>query len=67
MTVDPANGTYWYYSDPTDVDIMIQNNGTWQGYIHGCLQRGKTRARAGISNVTGWHIREVSSATDAVL
>jgi len=30
--IDPANGTYWYYSDATTVDIMIQNNGTWQGY-----------------------------------
>jgi len=30
--VDPANGTYWYYSDPTDADIMIQNNGIWNGY-----------------------------------
>lgn len=30
--VDPANGTYWYYSDATDVDIMIQNNGIFAGY-----------------------------------
>ena len=30
--VDPANGTYWYYSDATDADIMIQNNGEWCGY-----------------------------------
>jgi hypothetical protein len=30
--VDPANGTYWYYSDATDADIMIQNNGAWCGY-----------------------------------
>ena len=30
--IDPANGTYWYYSDATTVDIMIQNNGTWNGY-----------------------------------
>lgn len=30
--IDPADGTYWYYSDATTVDIMIQNNGTWQGY-----------------------------------
>ena len=30
--VDPANGTYWYYSDATDADIMIQNNGIWCGY-----------------------------------
>jgi hypothetical protein len=30
--MDPASGTYWYYSDPTQVDIMISNNGVWQGY-----------------------------------
>jgi len=30
--IDPANGTYWYYSDATTVDIMIQNNGGWYGY-----------------------------------
>ena len=29
---DPADGRLWYYSDPTQVDIMIQNNGSWQGY-----------------------------------
>ena len=29
---DPADGTYWYYSDPTQVDIMIQQNGAWVGY-----------------------------------
>jgi hypothetical protein len=30
--VNPANGTYWYYSDATQADIMIQNNGVWCGY-----------------------------------
>jgi hypothetical protein len=30
--VDPSDGTLWYYSDATDVDIMIQNNGIWAGY-----------------------------------
>jgi hypothetical protein len=30
--IDPANGTLWYYSDATTVDIMIQNNGDWNGY-----------------------------------
>ena len=30
--VDPSNGTLWYYSDATTVDIMIQNNGDWNGY-----------------------------------
>ena len=29
---DPASGTYWYYSDATTADIMIQNNGAWYGY-----------------------------------
>jgi len=31
-SVNPANGTYWYYSDATTADIMIQNNGAWMGY-----------------------------------
>ena len=30
--IDPASGTYWYYSDATTADIMIQNNGAWMGY-----------------------------------
>jgi len=29
---NPADGTYWYYSTPSQVDIMIQNNGQWYGY-----------------------------------
>jgi hypothetical protein len=29
---NPLNGTYWYYSDTTQVDIMIQDGGRWQGY-----------------------------------
>ena len=29
---NPATGTYWYYSDATQADIMIQNNGAWIGY-----------------------------------
>ena len=31
-SINPADGTYWYYSDATTADIMIQNNGEWQGY-----------------------------------
>ena len=27
----PADGTLWYYGDPSTVDIMINNNG-WKGY-----------------------------------
>jgi hypothetical protein len=29
---NPSSGTYWYYSDSTQADIMIQNNGQWVGY-----------------------------------
>jgi hypothetical protein len=28
----PAQGTYWYYSDPTAVDIMINSGTAWVGY-----------------------------------
>jgi len=31
-STDPVNGTLWYYSDPTQVDIMIQDGGAWVGY-----------------------------------
>lgn len=29
---DPADGRLWYYSTASEADIMIQDNGTWQGY-----------------------------------
>jgi hypothetical protein len=29
---DPADGRMWYYSSVNDCDIMIQDNGAWQGY-----------------------------------
>ena len=29
---DPANGRLWYYSTVSELDIMIQNNGSWLGY-----------------------------------
>jgi hypothetical protein len=29
---NPATGRLWYYSSPSDADIMIQDNGIWQGY-----------------------------------
>jgi hypothetical protein len=29
---DPADGRLWYYSTASEVDIMIQDNGSWQGY-----------------------------------
>ena len=29
---DPANGTYWYYSTTSQVDIMINTGSAWVGY-----------------------------------
>jgi len=29
---DPADGTLWYYSDPTVVDVMINDGTNWRGY-----------------------------------
>lgn len=29
---DPADGTLWYYSDPTDLDIMVNTGSGWSGY-----------------------------------
>ena len=37
---DPANGTLWYYSDPTVIDVMINTGTAWVGY-----QTGLTDAR----------------------
>ncbi len=31
-TADPTDLTYWYYSDTSAVDILINDNGTWKGY-----------------------------------
>ncbi len=28
----PANGTNWFYSTATQVDIMVNKNGAWKGY-----------------------------------
>ena len=42
---DPANGTYWYFSDPTVVDIMVNTGSAWKGYLNGGTDlRGYTLA-----------------------
>jgi hypothetical protein len=28
----PSNGTYWYYSTPSQVDIMVNKGNVWRGY-----------------------------------
>jgi len=29
----PMDGTYWYYSNPTEVDILINTGTQWKGYL----------------------------------
>jgi hypothetical protein len=29
---EPADGTYWYYSDMLDVDLMVADTAGWKGY-----------------------------------
>jgi hypothetical protein len=29
---DPADGTLWYYNNPLDVDIMVNDGTAWKGY-----------------------------------
>ena len=31
-SIDPAEGTYWYYSATNQVDILIQSGSAWKGY-----------------------------------
>jgi Phage tail sheath C-terminal domain len=31
-TADPADGTYWYYNNPTEYDILINDGSQWRGY-----------------------------------
>jgi hypothetical protein len=30
----PASGTYWYYSNPADIDVMINDGTGWKGYMN---------------------------------
>jgi hypothetical protein len=48
----PATGTYWYYSNPSDVDIMINTGSGWAGYLNGGIDvRGFNLASTSVSGV----------------
>jgi hypothetical protein len=34
-SADPADGTYWYYNEPTEYDILINDGSGWRGYLNG--------------------------------
>ena len=66
----PASGTLWYYSNPADVDIMINNNG-WKGYrVGGTDARGYTLGNTDINGVifsAGTAPKYQSNGTTAVV
>lgn len=41
----PADGTLWYYSDPTEVDILINETDGWRGYKSTSYGASDTDAR----------------------
>jgi hypothetical protein len=48
-TTTPADGTLWYNSDITDVDIMINNGSKWCGYL---TTAGKAVVNPGVGGTT---------------
>ena len=55
--VMPADGKHWFYSTPTQVDIMVKKGSTWQGYKNVAFDNaghptGSTSG-AGSTNPTG--------------
>ena len=69
---DPSDGRLWYYSTATQVDIMIQNNGSWFGYQNVSNDvRGydltETNASGPICAATAPTTQNDTSASDLVL
>jgi hypothetical protein len=48
---NPVNGTNWFYSTATEVDILVNKNGTWQGYRNVNYDNTGSPSNSG-SNVT---------------
>jgi len=39
LATNPINGTNWFYSSVTDVDIMVNKDGEWSGYLNQAYDR----------------------------
>lgn len=46
---NPVNGTNWYYSTATEVDIMVNKNGAWYGYRNVAFDSTGSPANSGIN------------------
>jgi len=46
----PANGRYWYFSTPSQVDIMVNQGGVWKGYRNVNFDSSGHPANSGTNN-----------------
>lgn len=46
---NPINGTNWYYSTATEVDIMVNKNGVWNGYRNVAFDSTGSPANSGVN------------------
>jgi len=46
----PANGRYWYFSTPSQVDIMVNQGGVWKGYRNVNYDSSGHPANSGTNN-----------------
>ena len=64
----PADGTYWYYSNPTEVDIMVNMGTRWKGYrVAGTDIRNYDLSRTDINGVIVSASKPVAQSTAAPL
>lgn len=46
---NPINGTNWYYSTATEVDVMVNKNGAWYGYLNVAFDSTGSPANSGVN------------------
>ena len=60
----PADGTYWYYSNPTEVDIMVNMGTRWKGYrVAGTDIRNYDLSRTDVNGVIVSASKPVAQST----
>jgi hypothetical protein len=58
---NPISGTYWYYSATDQVDIMVLNDGQWQGYQN--VTNDARGYNLSLTNATGPQISPTAPTT----
>ena len=64
----PSTGTYWYYSNPADIDIMVNDGTGWKGYRNVTLDvRGYNLSSTDVNGVIVSATQPVSQSTGSAL